>query len=195
MNYKTIVGILLLSSMLFISCASIPKEAVVLNEEVGNSIASSHAVYLNLLNYYFEQRRKKIDKTMGRYTESLLNNIKQESGETKMPIDNIGDIVKGISERRDKLYEELEKTRIMLIDKINKDHLLVMQANSNITAILQSAVDMDKVVGSLTTKAFKAVGVDLKLDDVSKLLDKQLDEAGKTSGEITGTYENIRSLF
>lgn len=134
---------------------------------------------------------------MIRYTESLMNNIKKQSpeGVTEIPLEKMGDIIKGLSKRRNMLHEELEKTRILLVDQLNRDHLLVMQANSNITAILQSFVDVDKGMRSVTTKSFKAVGVDLKLDDVTELLDNQLIEAGEIAGEATGTYKKIKSLF
>lgn len=197
MSYRAKIGIVFLSILLLISCATIPKEAVVLNQEVGKSIESTHGTYLNLLDYYFEQRRKRIDETMNRYTERLIKNIKKQlpEGATEIPLEKISDILKRLSERREMLNEGLEKTRILLVDQLNKDHLLVMQANSNITAILQSFVDIDKGIRSVTTKSFKTVGIDLRLDDVTELLDNQLIEASKIAGKATGTYKKIKSLF
>jgi len=196
-KYRNKTGLVFLLALLLISCATIPKEAVVLNQEVGKRIESTYAAYLNLLNYFFEQRRNRIDETMNSYTESLNNNIKKQlhDGVTEIPIDKMGDILKKISERRDMLHEELEKTRILLVDQLNKDHMQVMQANSNITAILQSFVDVDEGMRAVTTKSFKAIGVDLKLDDITELLDNQLIEAGKIAGEATETYKKIKSLF
>ena len=197
MSYRVKIGIVLLSTAVFISCATIPEEAVVLNQEVGISIESTHATYLNLLDFYFEQRRKRIDETMNRFTESLTINIKNQlpEGVTEIPLEKMSDILRRLSKRRDMLHEELEKTRILLVDQLNRDHFLVIQANSNITAVLQSFVDVDKGMRSVTTKSFNAVGVDLRLDDVTGLLDNQLIEAGEIASEVTGTYKQIKSLF
>ena len=34
------------------ACATIPEEAVTLNQEIGKSIADAQTAYMNLLNYY-----------------------------------------------------------------------------------------------------------------------------------------------
>lgn len=195
-NYKLKISIIFLLVFLF-SCATIPKEAVKLNQEVGRSIESSHEAYLNLLNYYFEQRRNKIDNTMDRYTESLLSNLKEELPDSvkKIPIDKMGLLLKKVYKRRDILHEELEKTRMLLIDKINKKHMKVMNANSSISKILQSNVEVDKKLKETYTQSLNFIGLDLKLDDVTKILDNQLKEAGKVSGKIKDNYNKIENLY
>lgn len=180
-----------------LSCATIPPEAVSLNEEIGKSIASTQAAYVNLLNFYFEQRRQKIDGAMGRYRERVIEAIKAElpESDTEMPFDQAEKILGRLALRRDQLQGELEKTRILLFDQINRNHLQIIQANANITAILQSFVDVDKGLRSLSTRTFELAGIDLRLEDVTSLLDEQLVSAADLAGDVTGTYEKIRALF
>lgn len=47
--------------MLAGGCASIPKESVVLSQEIGKGIAEGQNAYISLLNRYFDQKKKLID--------------------------------------------------------------------------------------------------------------------------------------
>lgn len=179
------------------ACATIPEEAVTLNQEIGKSIADTQTAYMNLLNYYFVQRRAAIDAKMEEYTKRLMENIQKQlpSGVTDIPLDQMERLVKEVTKRRNLLHEELEKTRVLLIDQLNKDHLLIAQANANVTALLQSFVEVHKGATSLTTKALQLTGTDLKLSEVNEKLDAQLLKAGDIAANVSGTFQEILELF
>ncbi|MFC1816813.1 hypothetical protein ACFL0M_12980 [Thermodesulfobacteriota bacterium] len=194
-KYYFMIFMLIFTSI--ISCATIPEEAVTLNEEIGKNIADSHTAYMNLLEYFFAQRRAAIDAKMELYTKRLMENIKQRlpSGQRDIPLIQMERLVKEVTKRRNMLHEELEKTRVLLVDRLNKDHLLVVQANANITTLLQSFVELDKGTRSLTAKALQFAGTDLNLPEINEILDAQLLQAGDTAADVAGAFGKILKLF
>jgi hypothetical protein len=59
--YIKSIGVLLIS-LLFIGCVSIPPEAPQLSTELGKRITAIETANIKLLNKFFEQKRKEVDK-------------------------------------------------------------------------------------------------------------------------------------
>ena len=192
-----IVGLVLILG----GCASIPKESVKLSQEVGKGIASYHEAYTNLLNEYFSQKRTVINSfILNKYLPKYMENIKSElkaAGEDpeKLHPFIVRDIVKDISEKRDKMHEELEKSRIALIDAVFKDYLLLTNANSTITGLLQSAVDVDEAASSLTGTIKTLSGNQIDFDEIETKFNEYLLDAGSLSNKNISLYENVKEIL
>jgi hypothetical protein len=191
------VGLLLI----LVGCASVPKESVKLSQEVGKGIASYHEAYINLLNEYFSQKRIVINnfilnKYLPKYMENLKNELKAagEDPEKLHPF-MVRDIVKDISEKRDSMHEELEKTRIAIIDAVSRDYLLLTSANSTVTGLLQSAVDVDEAASSLKGSIETLSGNRINFDIIDKKFEEYLLDAGSLSSEGISLYEGIKEIF
>ena len=191
------VGLLLI----LVGCASVPKESVKLSQEIGKGIASYHEAYINLLNEYFSQKRIVINnfilnKYLPKYMENLKNELKAagEDPEKLHPF-MVRDIVKDISEKRDSMHEELEKTRIAIIDAVSRDYLLLTSANSTVTGLLQSAVDVDEAASSLKGSIETLSGNRINFDIIDKKFEEYLLDAGSLSSERISLYEEIKEIF
>lgn len=74
-NKSILVPIAFLICLVLTGCASIPKEAVSLNQEVGKGIADNQSAYLNLLNAYFSQKSAEIDRWIqNEYLPAYISN-------------------------------------------------------------------------------------------------------------------------
>ncbi len=178
-------------------CATIPKESVTLSQEVGKGIVENQNAYMNLFNRYFAQKRQQIDKRiMDKYLPNYISNLQKDLRDAGEDPDNfdanmIKDIISDVIHKRDELQEDLEKTRIVIWEHVSKDHLLLLQANSTITGLLQSAVDVKEATSSIGEMIQEATKSDFSFDEFEKLFDEYLKKAGDTSAEGISLYNKI----
>lgn len=182
-------------------CATIPKESVTLSQEVGKGIVNNQRAYRNLFNRYFAQKRQQIDKViMDKYLPNYIENIQEElrkEGEdpNSFSANMVKDIISDVIQKRDELQEDLEKTRVAIWERINKDHVLLLQANATITGLLQSAVNAKEATSSLGEAIQEATKSDFSFDEFEKLFDEHLKKAGDFLTEGISLYDTIRPII
>ena len=182
-------------------CAQIPKESVALNVKVGQAIVDKHRAYLNLLDRYFENRRSQIDEAIyQRYLPEYLTNIREglrSAGENPDVFTGamVADILHDVNGKRDQMQSELEKVRVKLVDRINADHLVVLQGNAAVTAILQSAVDVQEGGRSAVETIVRPFAPPFDVDEFESKFDKFLKDAGDTSKRASDFYNTVKSLL
>ena len=182
-------------------CAGMPKQSVQLSQEVGKGIASYHQAYTNVLNEYFAQKREAINRfILNTYLPAYIENIKAElkaAGEDpeKLHPFMVHDVVKDVAAKRDAMQEELEKTRIALIDAVSKDYLLLIHANATITGLLQSAVDVNEAAVSLSGSIETVSGNQIDFDEVEAKFNEYLLDAGSFSSNSISLYESVKAML
>jgi hypothetical protein len=191
-----VVLVLLLSG-----CAGMPKQSVQLSQEVGRGIALYHQAYTNVLNEYFVQKREAINRfILNAYLPVYLENIKAElkaAGEDPEKLHSfmVHDVVKDVAGKRDAMQEELEKTRIALIDAVSRDYLLLIQANATITGLLQSAVDVNAAAESLSGTIETVSGNQIDFDEVEAKFNEYLLDAGSFSSNSISLYDSVKAML
>jgi hypothetical protein len=182
-------------------CVSIPEDSVRLSQEVGKGISSYHESYINILNQYFAQKRALIDDAVvNRYLPRYMDNVKREMvsvGEDpeKLHPFMVRDIVQDVTVKRNEMHEELEKTRLALINTVTGDYLLLTQANSTVTGILQSAVDVKKAASSLAGTVEKVTGKKISFDKIENRFNEYLRDASDLSATGVSLYDGVKDLL
>ncbi len=201
MKRKAVKRFCVVLVLLLSGCAGMPKQSVQLSQEVGRGIALYHQAYTNVLNEYFVQKREAINRfILNAYLPVYLENIKAElkaAGEDPEKLHSfmVHDVVKDVAGKRDAMQEELEKTRIALIDAVSRDYLLLIQANATITGLLQSAVDVNAAAESLSGTIETASGNLIDFDAVDAKFNEFLLDAGSFSGKRINFYESIKAML
>lgn len=187
--------------LIITSCATVPKESVELNSQVGEGIETLHESYIKLLNKYFEDKRKAIDDFIEHtYLPRFVENIRtglEEAGEDpdSFEASMISDITKEVIRKRDNMHEEIEKARIALHTRINNNFRLINRANDSITDLLKSLADLDEQL-SLYSKSVKKVTKEkIDFDKMENVFDEFLIEAGSDSENAVNFYEQIKMLL
>jgi hypothetical protein len=187
--------------LLLPGCAGMPKQSVQLSQEVGRGIAAYHQAYTNVLNEYFVQKRGAINRfILDTYLPAYMENIMVEmelAGEDpeKLHPFMVHDVVKDVAAKRDAMQEELEKTRIALIDAVSRDYLLLIHANATITGLLQSAVDVNESAASLSGTIESVSGNQIDFDEVEAKFNEYLLDAGSFSSNSISLYESVKAML
>lgn len=192
--------ILLLSTVIIFGCTTIPKESVDLSKEVGNGIAESRRTDINLLNAYFQTKKTAIDAWIENvYLPEFLKNVQARLKKAGLPetltTNQMKDIMARVITKRDQMQADLEKTRILFVEQRNNYYASLSQANSGVTAILQSAVNVKEATSSLTASAKSVSKGKIDLDLINQEFAEYLKKAGSAAGETTSLYEKINALF
>ena len=195
-----------LAPAILIGCgATIPKDSVTLSKEIGKSITENKRAYVNLLNNYFLQKRQILDdKISSEFVYEYIDSLKKEirkvqdmaSGE---PIEfddtMVKDIVHDVIEFRDSLQLELENARIRLMERVLENYAILIQANANITGLLQSAVDIEEAVSSMKETIQTATKGVIDFEKLDKKFNDWLEKTGDLSGKGSTLLESIEPLI
>lgn len=195
------VSLIILTLMIVSSCASIPKDTVLLSKEVGKGISENQRAYISLFNRYFDQKKTLIDQAIiEKYIPLYIANIRkglEEAGQdpNSLSTEKLKDVITDVIEKRDEMQAELEKTRIMLIERISADHELLLQANATITGLLQSAVDVKEATSALGETLVKPFKSDFDFAEFEKIFDDYLEKGAGVVGEVGKLSEKVKLLF
>lgn len=140
---------LVLFTLLLPACTNIPEESVSLSSEVGAGLKKQHQFQVELVNLYFDSKRKELDETMLKELDKYFNTL-APTGELKLNKDQFMNVLADAKEfniKYNSAKKELEKSRVLLIKKLEEDYLALNQANSSITEMLKSSAP-EKDTGS-----------------------------------------------
>lgn len=193
------VGVILLISMMG-SCASVPRESVELSRDIGKGILESQRSYESMLNAYFDIKRQKVDQLIEKeYLPKYLENITLElekAGQSKtLTFDQMTAVLLDVIEKRDGMISELEKTQKLVLAKSHEHHTQLIQANSALTALLQSAVDVSEAVASAVQITKEVSNNKIDLDKIDAIFNDFLKKAGDFSSEAPSFYDQIKQII
>lgn len=165
MNNRIIIAVF--SLLLLASCASIPKETILLSKMIGTDLQTLHSSHRNTVQLYYNSISTNIETFINDvYAPFIINNVleselaKQKAGEVSMYsiIGNVGKInseneteealnimlefqeaaYSQISFKREELLSPILKQEIEILNSIDQSYQNTINANASITAYLTS---------------------------------------------------------
>ena len=201
MRTKQIALVVTLLVIFVSGCASIPKESIALNQEIGRRITAMHQSNIELVNIYFESKMRKIDEfteeRVDDYTRSIGRQI--EDGSTP-PVDAAALLL--IMEPVAKFYSEatehkaeLEKTKILILDRLNQNHMETLQGNRTITGLLQSHSEIEDAIKSGQRTLAEISGDKIDLLKIGEVIEGSFMRVGEMSADAADLYKRIERLL
>lgn len=187
---------------LFTACgATIPQESVDSSREVGIGLRKQYQSQIDLVNLHFSIKRKNLDEALSpaldEYFEFLFESS-MENDSIELSRNQLAGVVKDVmilNEAHNAKKEELEKARGLLIKKLYENYLILNQANSSITGLLQSAVDVKKATSETYKKLSGVTGGKINLDRVFSELDDFVLKYGEEADKPIKLVEKLESIF
>ena len=179
--------------LFFIGCASIPKSTYQVSEIIGDGIKSNEKAYLELVDKYFEEKRQKIDMWIVRvYFPRLIDNIKVELNKANMEVqlseNQYEDIVATVIEKRDDMQLELEKARVIVIERVRSNYSELIRANADLTQLLKSSADLKDAIEK---QIDKTTGIKFDFDEFDKSFDTYIDNTDKAVNQGGKLYDKV----
>ncbi|MBR7791028.1 hypothetical protein KDM87_00345 [Undibacterium sp. FT147W] len=193
-NFKicTVIFVVALSA-----CATVPPESVSLSSEIGNGIKKQSDAQINLINLYFEAKRKELDAALQKALTKYFSTI-TPGGSVTLTASQLADIssdVIALNGKNDAAKEALEKVRVGLVSKIEDNYLVLNQANTTITGLLQSAVSVKDSTNKSIQLVSSATGGKIQLDKVFSEIDSFVQKGGVDAGKAIDLNNKIQNFI
>lgn len=188
---------LIFIALLFSSCATIPQESVDLSSEVGSGLKKQHQTQIELINLHFSIKRQRLDAAMEKAVNSYFESL-TPSGTIELSKSQLKDVTDDViffNTRNNDAKEELEKTRLLLIKKLNENYLALNLANSSLTGLLQSAVTVKQAHSEAFQSLSRATEGKIDLDQVFAELDRFIIKGGEEAGKTIQLTDKIKTLL
>ena len=200
MNFLRSTSFSLFLSLLIVGCASIPKESVDLNNVVAQGIQENHRVQINLLNKYFEQKKNDLNNLIiNEYLPKLISNfqssLKKNGMDTTLDSPKIEAILKLVMTKLDAANRELDKTKVLIQDKIDTNYQLLIQANSSLTNLLQSAANVSLAQSNFNSTIKSMTSESIDLNAIDKSISGYILTIGNDSKSAVDVYENVKNII
>lgn len=177
-----------LAALAIPGCASVPRETVELSAAVGADLRELHRGYGSTVRMYFEQlRRHGLAVIDGTWVPAYLDSF-VEGGDLR-GIVAAGDrddlrawaraAIEDIDAKRSGFVDSLNARETAMLTKIDAAFARTMNANANVTAYLQSLLD----VKGTQDRVLQATG----LNELQEEISAGLVEASRFVAEATGT--------
>ena len=196
------IQILFLSTVIFfLGCATVPPESVVLNREVGKKIQDMYESNTRLVNLYFTTKKVEVDQAAERAIDTFYRSIIKEVSLGNAPplteaaLRGIQTRVQSYYLRADSVKKDLEKSRILVLEKFNTHYMETIRANEAITGLLQSHVDMDKATDDSIQSLKTMTGGAVDLTKVRDIVDRAITTSGDISKKGIEIYPQIEKLL
>ena len=193
--------LLIIVSVIISGCARIPNESVLLNQEVGTNITTLHQFNIKLVNLYFSDKKKEIDEMTAKAVDTFFASIINQIEDGEQPDLNEA-ALRGLQERITDYYtrgseykSQLEKTRVFVVDRLEQRYQVTIQANTAITELLQSHVELEETTKYSLQRLGEVGGLSIDFLEVQDTVDEYLKRAGESAGEALDLYERIKALF
>jgi hypothetical protein len=185
----------------FFGCANIPQESVTLSQEVSAGIRSIHESNIRFVNQYFNRKKEQILELKVTAIHNFFNDV--IAGTTRSsapPIDgaalhSIKDQLAKISAKSDEHTKALEVTRLLVIEKLQQNFNVLLDANSTITGLLQSAVDVDKSKNEGLSKIKELSGGKVDLLSIESEMDSFLSKIGSKAADGTSLINAVKGII
>jgi len=191
------IFLLLLISLLIGGCAKIPQESVTLSSHVSSEIQKQYLLQVKLVNLYFSQKREMLNHLMNKEIEEYFNllipNDKIEL--TKSQIMDIFNHLKSVNNQYAKSKEELEKSRLLLLEELNKNFINLQKANDSITNLIKSAIEVDETKKDVYDNISKLTKDKINIQELISNFDQLILKSGDKSQEANKLIEKIKKLL
>ncbi|MBU2647870.1 hypothetical protein KKI24_24390 [bacterium] len=202
MIFKKGLKLCVVITLFFLSgCATIPQESVTLSMEIGLGITSIHESNIGFVEKFFDNKKESINALEEQAIDSFFNKI---IAGTKIPKAEPIDMsalkgmqaeIEKIHKRSNQFKDQLDKSKMLLIKKLNENYHTIISANSSITGLLQSAVDVDKATNDGLVKIRDVSGGQIDLTKIEAEVDKYLSKAADFSVDATNLVNSLNDLI
>lgn len=198
---KRIQYALLLVAIMLGGCANIPPDSVKLNSLVSEGITSIHQSNVNFVNQYFTSKKYEIDKFEQQALDNFFIILADASAKPDAPrlektdFEKIKQQIDRIHSQGSKFRNELEKSRLLIIENLQSEYNVLLSANSSVSSILQSAVDVDQAKSEGLSKVNTLSKGKINLTDIDDKITNYLSTIGSTSDNAVGLYNAVQTLF
>jgi len=182
------------------SCATIPKEAPLLSEELGLKLNTIQKSHLSLLHSFFDQKRAKVDEFISKEwipafaSNFFENQTIQEAWDEIVSSNSKEDRLKFIIMLGPKLQEQINQKRLELIKpldeleneieyKIRNEYDIARSLNNSLTSFLYSA----SKVSENRSRYLEMLGI------TDEIIDNVLDKTDETINKLSTLGDNITS--
>lgn len=199
-----IFGIIL---TLMCACASVPPEAVDLSRTIGTEIGKSQAAHLSTLDAFYRRLTEENDNWVQsvfipRLTSTAITDLTTackragdlSAGCSQLNNNDITRIISRTVEFRDGLQRALSKNRDEAAQTINSHYVDLQAANSSITALLISIVDIKRATKESAASIGKSTGINIPTDKIESTLNDFLTKAGQASSKITDLERSLSEI-
>jgi len=201
-----LIGFLLITILM--GCARIPKESVLLSEELTGMIRSARSAHLELLNMYMAERRARADNFMAqKWTPDFMNRYISESTalsdlDTAKTISVKRQIMLDFSQaasdeilnRRATITEALNEIECTLRDAFETHYADMIMVNQALTDNLRSAAKATATREELFQKLKNKPEEIVNLDELNPLLERIISFTAKTES-ISALVDSAKTLI
>lgn len=195
---KRVNSFLLVAFLSLLSaCATIPQESVDLSSGIGIGLQKQYQSQIDLINLHFAIKRKSLDKAMSRAIDRYFESLTPSGSITlnRTQLSDVATDVMLLNKKNNAAKEELEKARVLLIKKLNENYLILNQANSSVTGLLQSAVTVKEARSEAYKKLSETTGGKIDLDKMFSELDDFVSKGGEEAGKTIKLVDKLESLL
>lgn len=195
---KIYLSLSTLALLLITGCAHVPPQAADLSRNIGAGMAGTQHAYVGMINLYFDQKHEAIDQWIEqKYTPLYISTVRAKLTEKKLDPNDFDealatDVVQRIAKKRDAMQSELEKTRRALLDKVQSNYDLLFRANAELTALLQSASDVQEANSALADALKDASSGQIDFQLMNQKFNEYLNQAGDISQKATSLYNELQ---
>ena len=188
---------MLMSILIFLtSCAHVPRESAELSRNIGTGIAENHQAHVALINLYFAQKREAIDGFIEKdFTPQYIATVQTKLGTNSFDAEMMRDVIQRIAHKRDVMQSELEQSRLAVLDRVESNNALLLQASAQLTALLTSAANVEEADGALTGALKNASGGRIDFAAMDKKFEDYLQRAGDLSQKTASIYDELQSTI
>jgi len=168
-------------------CASIPQESVSLSQGIGKGLTDIHESNLKFVERYFEQKKQEINQHEKEAVDKFFSRIIAGLSDPQAPpldktaLNKIKEKIEEIHSRGNEFRAELDKTKSLVIQRLENDYHTLIEANSTITSLLQSAVELDKANHEGLSSFKEITNGRVDLTEIEEIVDAHLIKFGKSA--------------
>jgi len=211
MNIKNII-ILIAILLSVVGCSSIPAEAPALSTEIGKRISAIETTNITLLNKFFSQKRREIDRFiedewLPEFSNKFFSNKKvskawniivtenNKKQRLKFIVKNGGKLQKKINKKRLELMIPLDELERRVIKKIRNEYTQVKSMNNSITSFLVSAAKVNENRNRYLEKiGITDSGMGSLIDKTDDAVTKLLEKSNKVKNKVARSEDFVTKM-
>jgi hypothetical protein len=197
-----------LALVLLQGCASVPPEAVDLSRRIGVEISKSQAAHLSTLDAFYKRLNEDNDRWIAdiylpKLSSTAISELTiacKKAGDNSLNCSQLNNndvkrIMSRTIEFRDDIQRALSTNRDESASIINAHYVDLQSANSTITALLTSILDVKKATKESVEVISKASGIKIDTDKIERTLNEFLDRAGKAGLKISDLEKSLSDVI
>lgn len=174
---------LLLVTIFFLSCASIPNATATLAKDVINEGDAMHQLNISLVNQLFNEKRKRLNAFItDKYTPAVIKKYEDllpQDLDYKKELPNIiKAIIPVVNRKRDSLQDLLLNQQQQIVAGLNTNFISYNKATSSLQNLINSAVKEISAEKSALAEINQLTGNKLNFKQVENKIDSLLNKTG-----------------